>query len=73
MSRAEPDVVYLSPRGKRCVLVVAGRPRPWLEFRYLDRATIAGHGFYLRHELFLRVMRIATTAALVDAAIAGPK
>lgn len=73
MSRAEADVVYLSPRGKRCVLVVAGRPRPWLEFRYLDHAAIAGGGFYLRHELFLRTMRVATTAALVSAAIAGQK
>lgn len=73
MSRAEPDVVYLSPRGKRCALVVAGRPRPWLEFRYLDHAALAGGGFYLRHEQFLGVMRIATTKALVSAAIAGQK
>lgn len=73
MSRAEPDVIYLSPRGRRCVLVVAGRPRPWLEFRYLDNATIAGGGLFLRHELFMKVMRVATTEASVAAAIAGPK
>jgi len=71
VSRAAPDVIYLSPRGRRCVLVVAGRPRPWLEFRYLDNATLAGGGFYLRHDLFTRVMRVATTEALVNAAIAG--
>lgn len=62
MSKASADLVYLSPRGRRCVLVVAGRPRPWLEFRYLDNATLAGGGFYLRHELFMRVMRVAPGA-----------
>lgn len=57
-AEASIDVVYLSPTGRRCVLVPSGRPRPWLEFRYLDKATMAGHGFYLIRELF-HVMREA--------------
>lgn len=52
------DLVYLSPRGKRCVLV-PGRPLPWLEFRYLEQPTLSGGGFYLRRHLFHRVMREA--------------
>lgn len=63
---ASIDVVYLSPTGRRCVLVPAGRARPWLEFRYLDKATLAGHGFFLSSALF-HIMREAPGQSLASA------
>lgn len=55
---AEERVVYLSPRGKRCMLVPLGGNKPWLYFRYLDDTTLAGDGFSLTHAAF-RIMREA--------------
>lgn len=59
MQRLPPsiDVVYLTPRGKRCVLVPHGKAMGWLEFRYLDQATLAGNGFCLSRTNFFKVMR----------------
>ena len=70
MMPAAPDVVYISPRGKRCVLVPSNSSRPWFEFRYLDDTSLAGPGFYLRRDLFHRVMREAPWVPPV-AAVAG--
>ncbi|MEO8806604.1 MAG: hypothetical protein ABI433_11005 [Burkholderiaceae bacterium] len=64
---ASIDVVYISPRGRRCVLVPSGSALPWLEFRYLDKATLAGGGFYLRRELFHSVMREAPRQSMPSA------
>jgi hypothetical protein len=60
MNVAEPkgEIVYTSPRGKRCVLVTHGRAMGWLEFRYLDDTTLAGGGFCLSRENF-RLMKEA--------------
>lgn len=55
------DMVYLSPSGRRCLLV-PGRSLPWLEFRYLDEPALSGGGFYLRRHLFHRLMREAPQA-----------
>lgn len=62
--RAEPDVIYLSPRGRRCVLVPhRGGSGAWLDFRYLDNPSLAGGGFPLTHSNF-RLMRLAPPPSL---------
>ncbi len=58
MSEPSIDVIYLSPRNRRCVLVPSGSARLDLEFRYLDNAELAGGGFFLRRDRF-SIMRVA--------------
>lgn len=47
MALPAPGVIYVSPRGKRCVLVPLGGNKSWLYFRYLDQAELSGEGFPL--------------------------
>lgn len=59
MSLPSARVVYISPRGKRCMLVPYGAGgRPWLYFRYLSDVSLSGDGFTLTLANF-RLMREA--------------
>jgi hypothetical protein len=59
MALPAPGVIYMSPRGKRCVLVPhGGNGKPWLYFRYLDQAELSGEGFPLSWANF-RLLREA--------------
>jgi hypothetical protein len=58
MKLAQLGVVYVSPLGKRCMLVPHGHAGAWHYFRYLDDVRMNGDGFTFSLSNF-RVMREA--------------